>query len=312
MDILNINGVGVEGVAACIPDNCETNDRKVAEATGIFTRRIADEGVTGLDLCVRAAERVIADTGSSPDDFKAVVAVSFTQHDRMPCNAAQAQARLGLPKGILAFDVLQACAGYGYGLYVSGLLARETGGKVLLLDGDKQSEFLNRSDASTVPVLADGGTASVISPSAVGAGAGWQFAFMSDGAKGDVLKLSHGGAIAMDGFGVFKFVATDVVGYLKEFILKTKLDISTLNAFVPHQANVYMVRQLAAGIGVPVEKLKISADRFGNLSSASIPATLAATATTGKVLLAGFGGGLSFSAAAIDIAADCRFAVVGD
>ena len=299
-----LGGVAIEALAAYVPPRSVANDENVAKATGIAARRIADDGETALDLSLRAAERLLAETGARRDDFGAVVSVSFTQHDRMPCSACQAQSRLELPKGIVAFDVMQACAGYGYGLYLSALLARQTGRKVLLLDGDKQSEFLDSSDAATSPLLGDSGTATIVAPAA--GAAAWKFAFASDGEKGAALRLENGGTIRMDGFGVFRFVATDVVAHLKSFLSSAATGDDFL--FAPHQANVYMVRQLAKSVGIPDERMLVSADRFGNLSSASIPVTLAAHADAVRgrnVLLAGFGGGLSVALGLVDIPADC-------
>lgn len=302
------------GLAACVPPGRVPNDPKVAAATGIPARCVAADDVSGLDLCLAAARRVLADTGARPEEFGAILAVSFTQLQRMPCLAAQAQARLGFPKDILAFDVLQACAGWGYGLYLAALLVRETGKKVLLLDGDKQSAFLDATDPATAPLLSDGGTASVIEgkrEKEEERSADWQFAFLTDGAQGEALRLERGGTIQMDGFGVFRFVATDVVAFLKAFIGARAADF-----FVPHQPNVYMVRQLAKAVGL-ADRVLISADRFGNLSSASVPTTLAAHADTllatsepPRVLIAGFGGGLAISAGLIDLPHDCKLAVV--
>ena len=222
MDVLEVAGARIAGLAACVPANAVPNDPKVAAATGIPARRVAPDGVSGLDLCLAAARRVLADMGAQPADFGAILAVSFTQETRMPSLAAQAQARLGFPKGILAFDLLQACAGWGYGLYLAALLVRETGKKVLLLDGDKQSAFLKADDPATAPLLSDGGTATVVEK-AEGGGAPWRFAFQTDGEKGAALKLEKGGTIEMDGFGVFRFVATDVVVFLKEFLSPSAL-----------------------------------------------------------------------------------------
>ena len=304
-----LGGVAIEALAAYVPPRSVANDENVAKATGIAARRIAEDGETALDLSLRAAERLLAETGAGRDDFGAVVSVSFTQHDRMPCSACQAQSRLGLPKDVIAFDVMQACAGYGYGLYLSALLARQTGRKVLLLDGDRQSEFLDSSDAATSPLLGDSGTATIVAPS--NGAAAWKFAFASDGEKGAALRLENGGTIRMDGFGVFRFVATDVVAYLKLFLSSAATGDDFL--FAPHQANVYMVRQLAKSVGISDDRLLVSADRFGNLSSASIPVTLAAHAEAVRgrnVLLAGFGGGLSVALGLVDIPADCAIFLV--
>ena len=334
MERVEIKGARIAGVCACVPKNTVRNEAKVAEATGIVTRRIAAEGTTVVDLCVKAAERVIADTGAKSEDFGAILFVTFTQRDRMPAAAVQAQARLGFPKGIIAFDVSLACSGWGYGLYLAGLLARETGKKVLLLDGDVQSAFTG-NDETTAPLLADGGTATVVE-CRVGLSEApprgtlgeyaesprsdfrkglpaqhWFFSFVADGEKGGALRLSHGESIKMDGFGVFRFVATDVVTYIKEFLHHSTTTTSDYDyVFVPHQPNAYMVRQLAKSLGIDEARTAISCDALGNLSSASIPATIAWKEVRGPVLFAGFGGGLSVSVGLIGLDDGCKLSVL--
>lgn len=306
MNVLTVEGVEVTGLAAYLPSDEVRNDEKTAKATGIVSRRVASEGTDVLDLCVRAAEKVLADTGAQPADFGAILCVSFTARDRMPAVAIQAQARLGFPKDLIAFDVSLACSGWCYGLYLAGLLARQTGRKVLLLDGDVQSARVGK-DEGVRPLLGDAGTATV-----VGAGTGvWRFAFSADGGKGAALKLSEGGTIEMDGFGVFKFVATDVVLAVREFVRLCMPAASGRDlAFVPHQPNVYMIRQLAKSVEMDETQTKISCDEFGNLASASIPVTLVHRQVRGKVLLAGFGGGLSISLGFVDLPASCTLGLV--
>ena len=316
MKVLSIEGVSIEGIAACVPKNAVVNDEKAQKATGIRTRRIAAPGTTVADLCVAAAEKVLRDTGTKPDDFGAVLCVSFTQANRMPATACEAQARLGFPKDVIAFDVSLACSGWGYGLYLAALLARQTGKKTLLLDGDVQSAYA--TDDSTAPLLGDAGTATVVgvdsNTEAQGHGEAWRFAFVADGAKGNALKLENGGTIQMDGFGVFKFVATDVVACIREFLSAGSQTIKQSNnqtmAFVPHQPNVYMVRQLAKSVGIAEDRTAISCDELGNLSSASVPVTIAWRGVRGPVLFSGFGGGLSVSIGAIDVGEDCKLSVV--
>ena len=319
MERVEIKGARIAGICACVPKNAVRNEAKVAGATGIVTRRIAAEGTTVVDLCVKAAERVMSDTGAKPEEFGAILCVSFTSRDRMPAAAVQAQARLGFPKGIIAFDVSLACSGWGYGLYLAGLLARETGKKVLLLDGDVQSAFTG-NDETTAPLLADGGTATVVencsdcSDRSV-ARLPWRFGFVADGEKGGALRLSHGEAIKMDGFGVFKFVATDVVSYIKGFLarLETSKPLNVQASelfFVPHQPNAYMVRQLAKSVGIEESRTAISCDELGNLSSASVPATIAWRGVRGQVLFSGFGGGLSVSVGFIGIDESCRLSAL--
>ena len=319
MERVEIKGARIAGICACLPKNAVRNEAKVAETTGIVTRRIAAEGTTVVDLCVKAAERVLSDTGAKPEEFGAILCVSFTSHDRMPAAAVQAQARLGFPKEVIAFDVSLACSGWGYGLYLAGLLARETGKKVLLLDGDVQSAFIG-NDETTAPLFADGGTATVVEKCSEclecsNVRMPWQFGFAADGEKGGALRLSHGGTITMDGFGVFRFVATDVVSYIKEFLSDLQhSNIQTFEhsniTFVPHQPNAYMVRQLAKSVGIEESRTVISCDELGNLSSASIPATIAWKGVRGPVLFAGFGGGLSVALGAIALDYACTLSVL--
>ena len=318
MERVEIKGARIAGVCACVPKNAVRNEAKVAEATGIVTRRIAAEGTTVADLCVKAAERVLSDIAAKPEDFGAILCVSFTSRDRMPAAAVQAQARLGFPKGIIAFDVSLACSGWGYGLYLAGLLARETGKKVLLLDGDVQSAFTG-NDETTAPLLGDAGTATVVENCSDCSDCSivrlpWWFGFVADGEKGGALRLSHGETIKMDGFGVFRFVATDVVDYIKEFQASVNRTIEQSNnrtmTFVPHQPNVYMVRQLAKSVGIEEARTAISCDELGNLSSASIPATIAWKGVRGSILFAGFGGGLSVSVGQIGLDDGCKLSVL--
>jgi len=315
-DILELEGVRLAGISACLPatavDNVEAlrpiygeKAEGVVRSTGIRTRRLAEKGVTPLDLCVAAAERLLAETKRSPESIGAVVFVSFTQPDRMPAAACQAQARLGLPSGTIAFDVSMACSGWGYGLYLAGLLARQTGKPALLLDGDVQSAFLKPDDAATVPVLADAGTATLVVPDA--AAEPWKFAFLSNGADGAALRLPRGGTIAMDGFAIFRFVSVEVTRFVRDFLTSSQADVAAIDAFAPHQANVFMIRPLAKALGIAEDRLLVSGDEFGDSASASVPVTLAARAKPPcRTLVCGFGGGLSAYAATVSIDVNCR------
>jgi len=308
--LTSLSSLRLSALCACLPAQAVANAAKLAQTTGIASRRIVSPGTTVVDLCVRAAERALADTESTPGEFGAVVFVSFTQPCHMPGGAAQAQARLGLPKDVIAFDVSLACSGWGYGLCLSGLLAQQTGKKVLLLDGDVQSAFLDPQDANTVSLLSDGGTAAIVERR--DGAEPWFFSFATDGEKGAALKLEEGGTISMDGFGVFRFVATDVVRFLKDFLGQVSSLVPHPSSlfFVPHQPNVYMVRQLAKSLGFGEDRTAVSCDRFGNLASASVPVSIVANDVRGPVLLAGFGGGLSISAGVIDVSGDCALSLV--
>lgn len=303
-----IEDVSIRAVHACVPSRAVSatdvlrpllgeKTEATVRSVGIGSLRLADPGVTPLDLCLASAESVFARCGIRRDEVGVVVFVSLTEPTRMPSAAVRAQAKLGLSADTLAFDVSMACSGWICGLYLAASLARQLGRAVLLLDGDVQSARLDPQDAGTRAVMSDAGSATVVAPEA---GKSMEFAFLSDGAKGGALTLGGEGVIRMNGLEVFRFVATEVADFLKAF--------GTACAwFAPHQANVYLVRQLARTLGIDPDRTLVSADRFGNPGSASVPLTLADAAKTGVILAAAFGGGLSAGAARFELSENVDF-----
>ena len=177
MDILEVKGVKIGGVVACLPENrIETKDsclglygekgvETLIKATGIKARCVANTGTTTLDMCVTAAKELIGKTNTALDEIGAVICVTFTPEHIMPADAPSAQSRLGLPNNCMAFDINMACSGYGYGLYIGSLLTKQLNKKVLVLDGDVQSAYVSKLDKATMPVMGDAGTATLLTPS---------------------------------------------------------------------------------------------------------------------------------------------------
>ena len=331
MSTVRISGVKIEAVYACVPDVIIDNEvacrplfgdgvENVIKSTGIKKRYVASEGVSSLDLCCSAAERLFDETKINRDDIGAVICVTFTPEYLMPCNAVGAQYKLGLKQDVAAFDIAIACSGYCYGLWVSAMMAKNINKKVLLLNGDVQSVYTSQEDKATMPVLADAGTATIISPSSIDDE--WIFSFYSDGSNRDKLYIPSGGSkkklqledvvynekddgskirnvdIHMDGFAVFRFVVQDVSKLIKHFIEEHKIE-EKIDAFIPHQANIYMVQQLTKRLRIDSNRLWTAGDIYGNTSSSSVPVTIASQKDKyfndgkKKMLLSGFGGGLS-------------------
>ena len=351
MQYLSLSGLEIKSVYGCLPQRCIDNrdalpalygerSDSIIKATGIQQRYISEPGTSSLDLCVCAAEQMLSDMGVDRSAIGAIVSVSFTPHQLMPGNATLAQHKLGLSEHMVAMDLNFACSGYAYGLWLAGTLALSLGKPVLLLDGDVQSAFMSPYDLATVPVLADAGSATLIEPSGDKT---WTFAFYADGSRSDCLSIPAGGSayvadekaweyhlyedsgkrrdrdIAMDGFSIFKFVAQDVSKLLLRFLGDQNSSAQDFGAFVPHQANMYMIRQLAKRIGFTPEKLWQSGDVFGNSASATVPMTIAFRATSvfeanadpmQRVLLSGFGAGLSLSIADIYLCSNARYQIV--
>ena len=320
--MIELPALTVESVFGCVPARAADNlslltelvgrakAESIVQATGFATRRVIAEGQGVFDLALPAARRALA--GVSPTDVGGVVAVTFSHRDRFPALAIRLQHALDLPKEIAAFDLALACSGYPYGLLVAGQLAAATGKKVLLVNGDAQSAHVDASDSNTLAVMGDAATATRVSAT----GGPARFAFLTDGAGADVLRCGADGKIRMDGFGVFRFVAGPVTEFLRGFLAET----GTPDLFVPHQANMYMVRQLAKSLGLS-DCLLTSGELYANPGSCSVPLTLASGHLVGRsprdrrmgaprALLAGFGAGLSAAAASVEISPTCERGVV--
>lgn len=304
--------LSIEAVCGCVPSTVVDNRALLAElvgaakadalvkSTGFPFRRVAAPNVTVYDLVLPAARRVL--DGIDPAALGGIVAVSFSAPERFPALAIRLHHALGLPSDAAAFDLSLACSGYPYGLFAAAQLVAATGKRVLLVDCDIQSAHVDTSDVNTLAVMSDAATATLLAPS----GSPASFAFLTDGEGANVLRCGPDGKIRMDGFGVFRFVAGPVSQFLKEACAAAG---TPPDLFIPHQANMYMVRQLAKSLGMETQ-LRTSGERFANPGSCSVPLTLAATEGTGRALLAGFGAGLSAAAAFITIPSTLRRSLV--
>ena len=318
---MRIEGVDIEAVFGCVPENSVDNvagltalvgaekAESIVKATGFMTRRVAPDGTDVIDLALPAAKRALE--GTDPAEVGGIVAVSFSNRDRFPALSARLQHELGLPTSIAAYDISMACSGWVYGLCSAAQMVRLTGKKVLLVDGDVQSAWTDRSDANTLAVMGDGASATLLAP---GDGV-WDFAFYTDGGGADALRCRE--TISMDGFGVFRFVAGPVRKFLATFIQKSLLPVGTDPSipertdpvFVPHQANMYMVRQLADALKLRDRTIGSGA-KYANTGSCSAALSMAdgmdgLSNASGRtpVLIAGFGAGLSAAAAATTVGA---------
>lgn len=256
-------------------------------ATGFKTQHITEKTLFEM---VREA---IADLGEfDHSQIGGVIATTFSNEERFPALAVRVATEIGIEGcGIPAYDIQMACSAYPYALMAATRLAADTGKKVLVIDADIQSRYAK--SAATRAVMGDAATATIVSAQKDGKSY-YDFFSRAD----DALRCRD--EIVMDGFKVFSFVAREVSGWLKEFIARLGEGERDFQ-FVPHQANMYMVRQLANALNLS-DKLLVSGDEFGNVGSSSIPLTLATRACAGRALVAGFGAGLSAAAALVRLA----------
>lgn len=263
-----------------IVDNIPLVEARQLAATGFRTRVVVKDGTSLFDLCLSAAKNIYT------KHVAGVIAATFSNENRFPSLAVQLASALGLPAETSAFDLQMACSAYPYALFLAGQMAAATSRPILVVHGDIQSRLVDKNDASTNFLFSDVATATIVraNPAATS-----QFAALSKAS--DALTCAATGPIRMDGFKVFSFVAQDVLAMLKQFA-PTDYDV-----FVPHQANMYMVRQLAKALGA--KRTLISDGGYANPGGCSIPLILdeqIAQFVGKRALLAGFGAGLSAAA----------------
>jgi 3-oxoacyl-[acyl-carrier-protein] synthase-3 len=338
MSVTIVEGVKLESVCACVPKNEIINKEfgkelfgdsldNVISATGVERRRICkNKATTALELSIAAAEKIFLESGTERSEIGGIIFVTFTPKFIMPCNAAQCQDILGLNKNIPAFDINLACSGYVYGLWIASLMAGSLQTKILLLDGDKQSHLVSKDDKTTALLFSDAGSATIVSPAECSSK--WYFNFYTDGSGEGALKIEDGGSLNwfsessldlqtdlegnkrkrtdlyMNGLNVFKFVTLQVPKNINQLLDGAQLTSDQIDRFVFHQANLFMINQIAKSLKAPKEKVPVTIGMYGNSSSSTIPLTITGgmkEINFGKVLLSGFGAGLSIGSAIINM-----------
>jgi 3-oxoacyl-[acyl-carrier-protein] synthase III len=304
----------------------ESQGRDFVRAVGIMSRRVAPSTLCASDLCIASAQALLDRTGVRSAEVGAVVFVTQTPDHPIPGNGALVQHRLGLPTTTVVLDLNQGCAGYVYGLAVIAGLMRATGiDKGLLLVGDTITRWLCPSDASTVPIFSDAGSATLVeqAPHAEP----MYFNLGGDGRGADVIQVKGGGArhpfaassltmeedergihrasvhLSMRGIDVLHFVMTHVEPNIRDLLAFAQADVDTPDYYVFHQANQILNDSLRRRLGITAARAPETLHDFGNTSCATIPVTichrLGGPMAQGPVrlLLSGFGSGFSWGSA---------------
>jgi 3-oxoacyl-[acyl-carrier-protein] synthase-3 len=267
----------------CRLSNSDVASPEVIAATGFPERRVSRLSLFDLSL------KAIRSLGPL-DGVGAVIAATFSHEVRFPSLAVRIASAVGLDSSAPAFDLQMACSAYPYAVYMAGRLAADMGCKVLVVDGDVQSPFAK--SGNTVPVMSDASTATIVA--AGDAAAKSRFGFYSKYSEA----LVCGDEIAMDGMKVFGFVASEVRRLAGEVLAA---EGGAVDVFVPHQANMYMVRQLARALKME-DRLVTAGEECGNTGSSSVALALARCRRGERALIAGFGAGLSAAAGTVRLA----------
>ena len=341
--IARVKGVRIKGLSACVPshvvDNMEflknlygDETEAIIKTTGVKERRTCPEGlVTSLDLCLRAAEVLLEESNSKAAELGGVICLTLTPDFLMPNNSTYAQHRLCMSMLSMALDINLACSGYIYGLWVASLAALSLSKPVMLLAGDTNSHYVSTQDRATAMLFGDAGSATIIEPCSDSSE--WTFSFETDGSQREALIIPEGGYrnritpesciykeypdggirrgidMKMDGMSVFNFVVRSVPKNLEGLMSLTNTTPLDYDILALHQANLFMVRQVAKKIKFDMNKVPTTIQKYGNSSSATIPVTLASelkeriSSEKLRVLASGFGAGLSLASCAFELGA---------
>jgi 3-oxoacyl-[acyl-carrier-protein] synthase-3 len=339
--LLEFNNIGIAGLSACVPKNTidnykytqyfdENDVKNIIDKVGIKERRFADKDTCSSDLCYAAAEKLIQDMDIDKSEIDLLIFVSQSPDYRMPATAIILQNRLGLSKQTAAFDISLGCSAFIYGLsVVYGLM--QSGGfrKALLLDGETRSKIYSPKDRKTAFLFGDGGVAAIIENDKKYKES--YFSLNSDGSKESYIKINGGGyrnpssketlkERVVDKFGnirtdehgymsgadVFNFVLLEIPKDIKTLLTFSKTGIDEIDYFVFHQANDFMNNYLVKKLKLSHKKVPSCIAKFGNTSSVSIPLTIVSELQNNmnekkKMLLSGFGVGMSWASAIINL-----------
>lgn len=320
--------VAISGLGAYLPQRVLTNfdlekmvdtsDEWIRTRTGIRERRIAEKNQSASDLGVPAAQEALENAQLSPADIELIIVATITPDMLFPSTACSIQKKLGASCG--AFDLAAACSGFPYALAVADAFVRSGQYQhVLVVGAEVLSGFIDWKDRSTCVLFGDGAGAAVVSRSTDGHGIVANY-LGSDGSQADLLQIPAGGSVnppsretiekgmhflKMQGSEVFKVAVRTMELAVHEVLRRAKLTVQDIHCLIPHQANMRILQAVAERLEVPMEKVYVNVERYGNMSSASTIVALYEAVKTGKikkgdnVVLVAFGGGLTWASSVI-------------
>lgn len=332
-----IKNILIKGISTVIPTkelsllddkNLYNGDEKkinrVINSSGFLKRRITDEKTTTADLCEKAAIDLIEKLNIDKSTIDGLIFVSYTPDYLMPATSYVLHEKLGLSKNCMVMDMPQACSGYVLGLWQAGMMLNSGCKKILLLVGDSFSKFSDMFNNNTAPVFGDAGSATILEykdgePPIY-------FNINSDGKSYDSLICYNGGFrnppkkeefyedgtykynSKMDGARIFDFTLAEIAPSIEEVLDFAKINKDNIDYFVLHQANKFILENIASALNIDKTKVPMETlSKYGNQCGASIPCTISdmlhkeVTTDKNKLLLCGFGVGLSWASAIVDL-----------
>ena len=318
--------VSITGLGTHVPERVVTNDdlsklvdtsdEWIVTRTGIRERRFAADDEALSDIALPAARAALAQARLTPGDIDLLIVATVTADMQFPSTAAILGDLLGADDAA-AYDLAAGCTGFMYGIAQAyGMVESGLSRRSLVVGADVLSKLMNFADRSTCVLFGDGAGAVVVERAPKEGFLGFELG--ADGAGGKGLNLPAGGSrmpptaetiasgahyVHMNGREVFKFATRVLVSSGEAILDQCKLSVEDVDVYVPHQANVRIIDHAVAKLGIPMEKVIVNVDRYGNTSSASIPLALADAVASGRlkqgdtVLMTGMGAGMTWGSA---------------
>jgi len=296
----------------------DTSDEWITTRTGIKTRRIAGQGENTSNLASRAARKALEMAGLAPMDLDCIIVGTITPDMTMPSCACLVQKELGASRAF-AFDLNAACSGFLYSLDVADKYLRANPAmKILVIGAETLSSRVDWQDRNTCVLFGDGAGACVVTGGGTERGIMGSHLF-ADGSLWELLHLeaapSHNpalrrsgqddGCIRMAGREVFKIAVRAMADAIQQVLAREGVTADRLHLVIPHQANIRILKSLADHLSLPMEKIYVNVDKYGNTSAATIPIAIDEANRAGRLregdllLLCSFGGGFTWGATLI-------------
>jgi len=316
--------IGILGMGSYVPEKVLTNadlekmvdtsDEWITTRTGIKERHIAAPDEFTSDLAVAAARRAIADGNINKDDISLIIVGTATGDYLFPSTACLVQNKLGIKEAV-GFDVSAACSGFIYGVEIARqFILTGKYKKALVIGAEKLSSITDYTDRNICVLLGDGAGACVLGEKHDNAYILDSY-MRVDGSCGSLLKLPAGGSampashktvddhlhyMKMEGRDVFKRAVQVMCDSSLTVLDNCGLTADDINWFIPHQANIRIIKAIAKRLKISMDRVYTNVDRFGNMSAASIPVALDEAVKNGimkkgdRVLLVAFGAGFTW------------------
>jgi len=264
----------------------ETDDQWIVERTGIRVRHIVAKDMATSDMAVEAARVVLENRGLAPGELHAIIVCTVTPDMLFPATACLVQDRLGA-QGAWGFDLIAACSGFVYGLTTAAhLVSSGPPKKVLVIGADTMSRIIDYTDRSTCILFGDGAGAFLVETAAEGEEGFLDFVNEVDGSGGQFLRMPAGGSrlpashetvdakqhfVHQEGQQVFKYAVRKMAEMATLLLRRNGLRGDDVKLLIPHQANRRIIEATAKALDMPLERVIINIDMYGNTTAATIP-----------------------------------------